>query len=173
MSFRTEFGIDLLNQQEETYNGRRTADNTGFPGGVGFYATASILNYTFTNTLTYTKNFNEAHDLEALAGTSFQKSTEDLSSVQGINFPSDDFRKIASAGTINAGSTSGTEFSFFGYFARANYKFKNKYLFLANVRYEASSRFGENNRYGFFPGASAGWVISEESLWRILIPSAS
>src|SRR5690606_26452523 len=53
-------------------------------------------------------------------------------------------------------------FSFLSYFARANYRLNNKYLFTASGRLDGSSRFGEENKYGFFPAVSAGWIISEE-----------
>ena len=49
------------------------------------------------------------------------------------------------------------------YFARANYKFDNKYLLSLSGRVDGSSRFGKDNQYGFFPAASAGWVLSEEN----------
>jgi len=48
------------------------------------------------------------------------------------------------------------------FFARANYKFKDRYLFGASFRRDGASVFGENNRYGIFPAVSAGWIISEE-----------
>ncbi len=53
--------------------------------------------------------------------------------------------------------------TYLSYFARANYKLADKYLFSASGRMDGSSRFGEDNRYGFFPAASAGWLISEEN----------
>lgn len=166
LSFRTEFGLDLLNQKEETYNGRKTAQNTGFDKGRGFYANANVINYTWTNTLNYVKTFNESHSVDVLLGTSYQQSESEFSSVLGIDFPSDAFKKIASAATINFGSSSGTDFSFLSYFTRLNYKFKNKYLLSFSGRIDGSSRFGADNRYGFFPAGSIGWVLSEEEFMK-------
>ncbi|MEX6690577.1 TonB-dependent receptor [Danxiaibacter flavus] len=60
----------------------------------------------------------------------------------------------------------GTEWSTVGLFYRANYSFKNRYLFELNGRYDGSSKFPESQRFGFFPSASAGWKISEESFMQ-------
>ncbi len=62
----------------------------------------------------------------------------------------------------------GTEssFSFLSYFARVNYRFNNRYLLGASGRIDGSSRFGANNRYGFFPAVSAGWILTEESFLK-------
>src|SRR5690606_39219106 len=62
--------------------------------------------------------------------------------------------------TING---SGSEWALFSYFARAQYDFRNKYYLTATVRRDGSSRFGEGNKYGTFPSASAAWRISEEN----------
>jgi TonB-linked SusC/RagA family outer membrane protein len=58
------------------------------------------------------------------------------------------------------------EFAFMSYFARVNYNFKNKYYVQASGRIDGSSRFGKNNRYGFFPSASIGWIVSDEDFWK-------
>ncbi|MBZ4188877.1 SusC/RagA family TonB-linked outer membrane protein [Niabella beijingensis] len=55
-----------------------------------------------------------------------------------------------------------------GFFGRVNYSFKEKYLFEANLRYDGSSRFRENNRWGFFPSFSAGWNIAREAFFEPL-----
>ena len=52
------------------------------------------------------------------------------------------------------------------FFGRVNYAFKDKYLLEANLRYDGSSRFAKDNRWGIFPSVSAGWRISEENFWK-------
>ncbi len=166
LTFRSEFGLDVLNQVEENYNGSKTARNTGAPNGVGSYATATIINYTWTNTFNYNKTFAEKHNVEALAGMSFQKSSEETNNVEGRNFPSNAFQKIESAALISAGGSAGSEYSFTSYFGRINYKYNNRYLFAISGRVDGSSRFGKDSRYGFFPSVSGGWIISEESFMK-------
>ena len=56
--------------------------------------------------------------------------------------------------------------SFVSSFARVNYSFKSKYMFKASVRVDGSSKFGTNNRYGVFPAAGVGYILSEENFWK-------
>ncbi len=102
----------------------------------------------------------------------FQESDASYNSVTGQQFPSNAYTKIISAANITAGSSSGSSFSFLSYFARANYRYAGKYLLSVSGRVDGSSRFGANNRYGFFPAASVGWVISDEEFLQS-VPSLS
>jgi TonB-dependent starch-binding outer membrane protein SusC len=56
--------------------------------------------------------------------------------------------------------------SFVSFFGRVNYELNNKYILKASLRVDGSSKFGRNNRYGYFPAVGAGWVISEENFWK-------
>ena len=161
--FRTELGMDQLNQNEDQYLGRLTTRNSGSPNGYGYNSTDQILNINTNNFLQYTNEFSDKHYVDVLGGTSFQNWTINSNSATGEQFPSDAFRKIASAASKSGASSSASEWALVSYFARANYKFMNKYLLTVSGRYDGSSRFGANNRYGFFPAASVGWIISDES----------
>jgi len=65
-------------------------------------------------------------------------------------------------------SGGATEFATSSYFGRLNYNYSGKYLLEANFRYDGSSRFSPDNRWGFFPSLSGAWVISEEPFWNSL-----
>lgn len=160
-TFRSQVGLDWNNLQEEQYLGRETQD--GAPNGQGFnnQVTSNIL--TYTNTLNFRKSLSDVHEVDGLAGIEYQRGKTTGASVSGRAFPSNRFTKIASAAIIDAGSSTETAFSFASYFARGNYKFKDRYLVGASVRVDGSSRFSKNERYGFFPAVSAGWIISEEA----------
>ena len=160
--FRSEFGVDQLNQTEEAYYGSVTARNTGVPNGSGFYSSDQLLNINTNNFFQYTNTFSDIHNIDIIGGMSFQKQTTSSSLAEGEEFPSDAYKKLASAASKTDATSSASEYSFLSYFLRANYKFNNKYLLALSGRYDGSSRFGANNRYGFFPAASVGWIISEE-----------
>ncbi len=162
LSFRSELGMDQLNQTEDAYYGRLTARNTGVPNGSGFYTSDQLLNINTNNFFQYNLTFKEKNDLDLVAGSSFQKQTSANSEADGENFPSDAYKKLSSAASKTNALSSSTAFSFLSYFARANYKFDGKYLLALSGRYDGSSRFGANNRYGFFPAGSVGWIMSEE-----------
>ena len=94
---------------------------------------------------------------------SYEKGTTASSNATAQDFPSDAYKKLSSAATKIDATSSSTENSLLSYFARANYKFKDKYLVSLNGRLDGSSRFGADHRYGFFPAASVGWILTKES----------
>lgn len=161
LQLRSEFGVDLLDQNEDQYFNSQVAENTGAAGGLGFNSFDRILNINTNNFATYTQAVGR-HDVEATAGFSFQSSQTNSNSVEGRDFPNDAFGQIDSAAEITDGSSSETSFSFLSYFGRANYKFADRYLFTLSGRVDGSSRFGVDSRYGFFPAVSAGWILTEE-----------
>ena len=163
--FRSEYGFDFNNLEEEQFLGSKTQDG-GSTGGYSSDYMAKSINFNTNNTLNYTKTFNEKHSLNVLAGFAFQDTKFRFSSVEGTTLPSDNFTKIASAAVISAGSSSETRHTFVSYLARVNYKYQDKYLLSASVRTDGSSRFGVNNRYGTFPAVSAGWIINQEDFLK-------
>ncbi len=163
LTFRTEFGMDQLNQTEEAYRGRLTARDEGVPNGYGYYLTTQVLNINTNNYFHYNTSFNDVHDMDLTAGMSYEKGTTASSDATAQDFPSDAYKKLSSAATKIDATSSSSENSLLSYFARANYRFKDKYLVSLNGRLDGSSRFGADNRYGFFPAASVGWILTKES----------
>jgi len=166
LAFRTEFGVDQTNQSEDQYLNSLTVRNTGTPNGLGENSTTGIIHYTFNNYLTYKTILNTRHSLDFTLGTSYEFNNRLDNDVQGKNFPSDAYRTIQSAAVISSGFSRQSEYSFVSYFARASYAFQSKYLISVSGRDEASSRFGANNRYGFFWAGSVGWMITEENFLK-------
>jgi len=170
LSFQTEFGVDVLAQNEEGYFQTQTIRNqTRATNGVGSNASAFVTNLNAQNYFTYTKEIGKS-SINTVAGMQYQQSNARYSDLEGLDFPSDSYRKIASAATKSDASSSETNFRFNSLFLRANYKFNNKYLATFSIRRDGSSRFGSNSRYGIFPAGSVGWVISEESFLKSVTP---
>lgn len=162
LTFQSEFGLDILSQLAEGYFQSQTRRNqTRATRGLGSNNSTFITNYNTNNYFNYEKTIGK-HDISATMGMQYQQSRAKFNFVEGLDFPSDSYQRIASAATISGGSSSESNFRFLSYFLRSNYKFNNKYLLSLSGRIDGSSRFGVNNRYGFFPAASAGWVLSEE-----------
>ncbi|HEV7379501.1 MAG TPA: SusC/RagA family TonB-linked outer membrane protein, partial [Dyadobacter sp.] len=161
LTFRTEFGFDILNQDEDIFAGVKTevGQSVNGQGSSYFYRT---VNYNTNNYFNY-NILKEKHSIDLTAGMSFQNYKDDRNSVTGQDFPVDDLKKIESAGKITAGYSTSTESSFLSYFGRANYKFNDRYLLSVSGRVDGSSKFGKDSQYGFFPAVSGGWVLSEES----------
>ncbi|MBA4055525.1 MAG: SusC/RagA family TonB-linked outer membrane protein, partial [Marivirga sp.] len=121
------------------------------------------------NLLTYRKSFNE-HEFEFMGGFTNQHFRRDRTRIQADTYSDDRLPTIQGAININrAGTNSGVdEWALTSFLARLTYNFKGKYLLTAAVRTDGSSRFGSNNRWGTFPSASLGWVISDESFMQDL-----
>ncbi len=165
LKFKSEFGVDVMNQNQEQFFGSRT--NSGLStNGFARSSWLRIFNYNTNNFFTYTKAIGTKHNIDAVAGMQFQKSEDNFTSVEGQEFPLDELRTLASAAEITGGTSTLTNFTFLSYFARVNYRFNNKFLGTFSARADASSRFGDNNKWGFFPAASAGWVLSEEGFLK-------
>lgn len=113
--------------------------------------------------LKYTKSFGK-HNFSILGGYQQEAHRDNYSRAFRDKFPNNLLYQLDAGATTNQ-QTSGNanEYAFRSYFARLNYDFGGKYLFEANVRYDGSSRFAPDNRYGVFPAVSAGWRLSEES----------
>lgn len=159
LSFRSDFGADVLDLREKNFWGRETIG--AGPAGEAQNRSVRVVNYNWDNYLTYSTAIG-AHDINIVGGMSYQESMETGSNVEGKGFPTDDFTNIASAAEATTFDSWERGRTYLSYFARANYKFAGKYLFSASGRVDGSSRFGVDNRYGFFPAVSAGWLISEE-----------
>ncbi len=166
LSFRSELGVDILSQNENMYYGSETVRNVGTATGDGTSAYAQVMNYNTNNYFNFNKSFGGVHSLTATLGMSYQDSRTDANSVTGQQFPSNAYRYVTSAADITSGSSTRSQFAFLSYFLRANYKFADKYLVGLSGRIDGSSRFGNDSKYGFFPAASAGWILSEESFLK-------
>lgn len=114
---------------------------------------------------TYNKTI-ENHSFSAMGGYSYQKDKNKALAAE-VDGASSDKVPTLTAGPNKKNATSNlTEDVTIGYFGRLSYDFKKKYLFSATFREDASSRFASGNQWGFFPGASVGWVISDENFMQ-------
>ncbi len=162
LSFQTEFGIDYLSQNEEGYFQSQTVRNDSRAArGYGRSDGTFISNFNTNSFFTYQKKAG-VHNLNLTLGMQYQESQSKYNGAQGTDFPSDSYRKISSAATKIGGYTDQYDDRFLSYFLRANYIFNEKYIIAASTRMDASSRFGENSRNGFFPAFSAGWIMTNE-----------
>ncbi len=123
------------------------------------------MTFTFSNTLNYFKTVSQKHSINALLGTEYisSKSSAIGGSRQNFNNTSAAFQYLDYGSTANAYSSgSASSFALLSHFASATYGYGNKYYATATMRADASSRFGPNNKWGYFPSVSAGWIISNE-----------
>ena len=120
----------------------------------------------------FMKNFNNVHRLDALAGYSYSEDVYDDASMWNGNFPTDYFSYynmgLGSKLTDGQASMSSSKNSskLIGFFGRVSYGYADRYNILASLRYEGSSKFGDNHKWGAFPSVSLGWNIMNESFMK-------
>jgi TonB-linked SusC/RagA family outer membrane protein len=117
--------------------------------------------------INYKHTFNGLHNVSAFVAWEQYKSRYDYLQGRRQDFVSTAIDELF-AGDSNTASNDGTasETARMNYFGRVDYDYAGKYLFQFNWRYDGSENFPKGKRFGFFPGVSAGWRISEESFWK-------
>ena len=123
---------------------------------------------TWNNTLNYARNATKSA-LTALAGSEYitNYSSSIGGSRQRFDFASSPFQYLNYGGTTNQNNGgSASEWALFSMFGSTTYAYDTRYLITANIRADASSRFAENNQWGYFPSVSAGWNLSNEGFMR-------
>ena len=116
------------------------------------------------STLNLDREFG-AHEINAVAGFAYEDWTRDYSQLLAAGYDSDYIRTIPAANLVG-GTTSKAKEILISYLSRVNYAFKSKYLLSLSARWDGSSKFGPDNKFGFFPAFSAGWRLSEESFLK-------
>jgi len=116
----------------------------------------------------YEDTFAEAHYFKLMAGYNYEESTYKRLAAQrnGIIFEDATDLNLALGQAITTGGGY-EKWNVFGGFSRLNYAFKDRYLLEVNARYDGSSKFPSDQRFGFFPSFSAGWRIAGEPFWKV------
>ena len=163
LNFKTHFGMEYSNQREDYFRPSYLGNyNTQAPTqATGKYWNAQTTNWVNENTLNYKKDFGK-HHFDVLLGLSAQKQNYLVASMEAANYPNDNVTTL-NAGIVNTGTTTESVWTLLSYFGRINYFFQNKYLLNFSIRWDGSSRFGKNNKYGCFPAVSLGWRVKEEN----------
>ena len=165
LTFRSLFGLDYRLLQGDNYRDPRTPDGAGVRGRSSVQSDWRT-RFITTQTLNWNKTFNGVHNVSALAGVEYLSETREGISGAGIGFPTFQFRTIQSAATPESVSGFWTGYRRASVFSSVNYDYKKKYLLTVTARYDGSSRFGTENRYGLFPSVRVGWSMVEEEFLK-------
>lgn len=164
LSFTSSVSASYQNKQESNWAGEKS--DTGGPSSIeSIYNTGTTIHLTNENILSYNKIFGK-HDISAIAGLSFEKWNNTISEIEATGFAFDFIHTINAASVISGASTEILEESLEAFISRFNYSFDNKWLLSLSARYDGSSRFGADTRFGFFPAGSVGWRISQEDFMK-------
>lgn len=180
LKFRTNVGIDLnVNHTKAFFENYGDDDGSAGPNDLGKGRInrpegldenrGTDFTLTWNNVLSYEKTLG-LHQISGLVGTEYINNN--ASSMNGsrrrYDYTLPTFRYLDYGSTLldlwNGGS--GSEYALFSLFGSATYEYDGKYMATANLRADESSRFGENNRWGYFPSVSVGWTMSKEQFMQ-------
>ena len=166
LDLKTQLGIDHHNQ---TYRGYSSIglNNISMPNGWAEYQNWNTLYWQEETYLTYNKVFGE-HRLNAMAGLSWTERTQNWNKARTEGFSDDFFEDYnMSAGTTpSSPESSWNRWRMNSYFLRFAYTYKDRYSATVTGRVDGSSKFGDNNKYAFFPSAGLAWNISQEDFLK-------
>lgn len=145
------------------------AVNTG-GGGIGSNSNTRSADWFVENTLGYNKTFNEKHSIDVLIGTSYETNKTSFFTATATGYPNDNvLNSLSSAITpifVKGDDPTHPQSYLLSFYARANYGYMDKYLFTFTGRTDGSSKFGTDNKFGYFPSGAVAWRISKENFLK-------
>jgi TonB-linked SusC/RagA family outer membrane protein len=163
LNFKVNLGADAFAVNEFRYVPnylKRTEANNG----EAVLATVNGQSWLAEYTLNYDKTFNERHQVGALLGNTYQGFESNRLFVYALDFPDNrtGYHNLANALNPQPSLNGEASWGIISYLGRVNYGLDNKYLFTLTGRLDGSSKFGANNKYGFFPSLAFAWKMHEE-----------
>lgn len=162
LNFKSSFGADLLQNKEQSFipNFLKRAESNNGQAGVG---DTYNYNWVWENTFNFNRDFGD-HSFNAVAGQTMQAFKSDFNYTATTDFEDNrlgyhSIQSGAQESMVFSGYRAWQMLSFLG---RVNYTYKDRYLLTVSGRVDGSSKFGEGNRYGFFPSFALGWNIHKE-----------
>ena len=162
LKLKVSLGMDIMYLKQNKYTPSNIYQSLGIASAkVGVNRSINWLN---ENILTWNKTFKDIHSLNILGGFTIQRNNVESVTGASSNFVNDvmKYNNLGAGSIYDKPESSATQWSLMSYLARINYSLYDRYLFSVNGREDGSSRFGGNNKYGFFPSGSVAWRISEE-----------
>lgn len=169
LKFKVTGGIDFAAQNNNSYYPRVDLYGDYLDFTDQKLVDNMSLGYTWQNDylLYFNKDWGK-HHVDAMLGMSLQASQRKNNDSQVKGFLNDsEYLQVLSAGQRDWRATGGlNRWSMLSYFGNINYNFNSRYLLSFNLRADGSSRFGKNNKYGYFPSGSVAWRLSEEEFMK-------
>ena len=169
LTARITGGYFLFAQTNEEYYPSSVAQGMAY-GGRAYIGNSKSERLNNENTITYSNTFNKIHKVSVLAGNSLEQVVSKWLNTENRGFVLEDLGIYGISQGINPQIPTSTYIkqNNASFFSRVNYDLANKYLFKFTLRADGSSRFAENNKWGYFPSAAAAWRLSEEDFVKSL-----
>lgn len=157
LSLKGEWGVNYINTNNQSW--RSSAINTD--GAIARELKVNTMISNYNAYLNYDKSFGENHEINAVLGIENTRQSAHTTDLIGNELVGT-FHEIGTPGSLTGSSGLGDEVYLRGYFARANYKFMDRYIINASARRDGISRFTAANRWANFYSGGLGWIVSEE-----------
>ena len=161
LKFQTRYSLDYNLTNSHRYQNAVHGGGVG-DNGYAYQSNGRSFTWSFTNQLKWDKTFNDVHYVSALGQMSFQKQKYDFLSSSGENAATDNLIYVSSFQTNQSASGSYSDWKELGYLGLINYSYDDKYIVDLSYRYDGSSRFAADYRFGGFWSAGLAWNIDEE-----------
>ncbi|KAA2242914.1 TonB-dependent receptor [Chitinophaga agrisoli] len=165
LKFRSNFGIDYNNSMFDLFVDPFRTSYGRARQGIGQNNTDLINYWIAENTLSYNKTFGK-HTVGIMGGVVAQKTKWESAKIEKIGFSSGGIPTTNAGSVFQVAENTKSEKKNASFLGRVNYSFEDKYLLTANFRADASSVFGPDHRWGYFPSASIGWRVSQEDFLK-------
>ena len=174
---KANLGMYSYNEKYEFYRPTSLAYGANQPDSDQAKAAANAIaqttnqrDYLAEFTANYNRDWNQTHHFSGVAGYSVQKDTKDVLGVKATGYTDNHITEVtghgASPSDITLNGTSKSNWTMVSYFTRLNYNYDNRYYLTASFRGDASSLFGPENRWGYFPSVSVAWTLSNEEFYK-------
>ncbi len=167
LSLQGKIGANYYNSYNKNYRAETYFDANKTVGPTNLDVSDTDNTYSSVEALAqYTNSFGR-HNINILAGYSFEEWSNKYLWGSRNTFPTTSLSELVSGDASTANNTSSlTESALMSYFGRINYNYDERYLLEGNIRYDGSSHFAKKKRWGVFPSVSAAWRISQEAFWK-------
>lgn len=170
LKYRANFGVDIYNSSKDTFRPSTIplSNTRGNPESIpeGTSKTSRLYSWLFEQTLNFNKEF-KGHSISAMTGYTMQYERNESNYIFANGFITNSIKTL-NAGTVTRGDSHASEWALLSALARVQYNYLGKYMATGAIRADGASRFGKNNRWGYFPSLSLGWRMSEERFMKSL-----
>ncbi len=173
LKFRSQISIGVSNDESTEFSPSFTSAAqfneffSSFTGALLDTQNSDAVTTSFSNTLNYNATINEDHHIDAVVGASWDRFFNDLVGQNYIGFPDDEvLTGVGNALNVDSPSSASIENGLNSLFARVNYNYKDKYLLTFTGRQDTSTKFGPDNKRGFFPSGAFAWNLHNEDFLK-------
>lgn len=173
---KVSFGTDISNNKQNRYIPSDIYQGANSnPTGKAYVGSKFVTNWLNENTLSYTRKFGNRHAFNTIVGYTQQSYVNELVTAGSQAFVTDllTYNDIGSGSIYTQPESGATEWALNSYLGRINYSLDQKYFLTISARADGSSRFGKDNKWGYFPSAALAWNISGENFFSGLLPRIS